>query len=75
MEFEAGVGCGDLGVVFVDEVVVLGTEEAEVVDVGGSATFPPFDVVDLAPLWSRPTGDTALIPGDHRYPLCGCGES
>ena len=70
---EAGVGGDDLGFAVVDEVV-LGTEQAEAVDVGEPASGPPVDVVDLAPLGSGVAGDTALISGDHRQALCRCCE-
>ncbi len=74
-EFEAGVGGGDFGFAFVDDVVVLGTQETEFVDVGWSASCPPTNVMDLAPLGCRATCDAALVPGDHRNTLSRGGES
>lgn len=58
-----------------DPVVVLGAQEAEVVEVGFSALGPPVDVVHLAPFGCRAADDAAAVARGDSGSLRGGGEA
>lgn len=60
---------------FVDEVVVFGAQQAEVVEIGGAVLRPPGDVVDLAPFGGGGAADAAAVAGGDGGSLGGGGEA
>ena len=60
--------------VVVDEVVAAFAQQAQVVDVGGSAAGEPFDVVGFASLRGGGTVGAAAIAGRQYDPLAGTGS-
>jgi hypothetical protein len=62
-DFEGGIG-QEFGVVAplgVEQVVVAGAEQHEVVEGGGAAVLEPADVVALAPAWGRSSRANAFV--------------
>ena len=59
--------------VVVDEVVAGLAQQAQVVDVSGTAAGKPFDVVRFAPFGGGRAVDAAAVTGSQHEPLAGTG--